>query len=277
MKTKVFLKLLTICIVAFFTVMTIQSCKKIKPVAQADLEGFWILKSLNGKDVSTIFEGAIPTLEFNFKDSLVSGTGGCNHYTGKFSYKNGLFNAPNLAVTRMLCAENNAEPEFIMALANNNNELSVDNGILTVTYEDKPTLVFEKGNATISTDNTMEPNASSLSGIWTLKTIDGIEANTKFINNSPTINFDFDNKKIYGNDGCNNYNATFSLNKYNLLVDSLISTRMACDNMASVAQYVQAIKDSSIISIPNSNILQFAKNGTILLVFEKTNIADSIQ
>lgn len=276
MKKSVFIRIAALCFVALIAVFSIQSCKEVKSVPQADLEGFWILKSLNGKDVSTLFEGAVPTLEFNFKDSLVSGTGGCNHYSGKFSYTNGLFNAPNLAVTKMLCAENNAEPEFIIGLTNKNNELSIVNGILTITYEGKPVLEFLKSDAPASAA-TMEPNATNLTGMWTLKTIDGIDANTKFASGKPSITFDFESSKVYGSDGCNNYNATFSLNKYNLVVGPIMSTRMACDNMEGVAQYTQAIADSSVISIPNNDILQLAKNGTILLEFEKSNITDSIK
>lgn len=268
MKTKNLIKVATLCLVAFVAAFSLQSCNEVKPVPQADLEGFWKLKSLNGHAADSVFEGAVPTLVFNFTDSLVSGTGGCNGYTGKFSYEKGLFNAPNIEATRMLCTEKNLEPEFFIALANKNNKLAVANGELTFTFEDKPTLVFEKTEAPKEAVK-MVADSTTMGGVWTLKTIDGADAKIKFPTALPSLVFDFAQNRVSGSDGCNNLGATFTLNNYQLILGTIISTRMACENMDAVNQFTQAIADTSIVTIPNENVLQIAKNGAVILEFEK--------
>ena len=277
MKTKLFSKLSTLFVAVVAVAFLFSSCDEKKNIPQAELEGYWVLKTLNGKDAKSLFKGALPTLEFHFGDSAsISGTGGCNRYSGAFTYQKGIFSAPNLAVTKMLCTEENQEPEFLLALTNKENGLSIENGVLKFTFSGTVTLEFEKGTVA-EEDKPVKPSEQTLQGDWVLKTIDGVDAKTRFKNAAPTISFNFGEKKIFGNDGCNNYNAAFNLEGLNLVVGPILSTRMACEDMESVAQFNQAIADSSVITLPSEKVLQVAKNGVILLEFDKAlAIADSI-
>lgn len=269
MRTNSLLKVASIFIVALCTAFTFQSCDNTKQLTQTELEGYWVLKTLNGEDAKSIFEGAIPTLEFNFKDSLVSGTGGCNRYSGPFTYKKGILSAPNLASTMMLCAEKNAEPQFLLALSNVNNIPSIVDGVLTIKHDGKIVMEFEKGTSQ-EEKQPVSVNANTLGGNWVLKTIDGAEATSLFADKVPTIAFDFAANKVTGNAGCNNYNAGFALNDAQLIISPLMSTKMACPNLNGESQFTKAISDTSTLSLPNENILQVAKNETVLLVFEKS-------
>lgn len=268
MKTKLLSKLSSLFIAVVAIAFLFTSCDEKKDIPQSDLEGYWVLKTLNGKDAKSLFKGALPTLEFHFADSTVSGTGGCNRYSGAFTYKKGIFNAPNLAVTSMLCTEENQEPEFLLALTNKENGLSLENGLLKFTFSGTVTLEFEKGTAAEEA-KPVKPSEQTLQGEWILNTIDGVDAKTRFKNSVPTISFNFAEKKVFGNDGCNSYNATFNLEGVNLAVGPIMSTRMACEGMENIAQFNQAIADSSVITLPSEKVLQFAKNGTILLEFNK--------
>jgi len=270
MKTKLLKNLTAFCVAILAFSLVFTSCDDRKNIPQSELEGYWVLKTLNGKDAKSVFAGALPTLTFNFADTTISGTGGCNTYRGPFKYEKGVFNAPGIASTLMACTVDNQEPEFLLALSNENNALALEDGVLKFTFAGSVTLEFEKGTPQ-SEEAPVSISKDALSGNWTLKSIDGIDAKTKFANNTtPTITFSVDENRVYGNDGCNNYNAPFTLADNGALVlGPIVSTRMACNNMEGVAQFTQAIADSSFVSLPDAGTLQVSKNGTVLLEFQK--------
>jgi Heat shock protein len=274
MKTMNFKKMVMLFAVLLFAGTVFQSCDNNKSLTQAEMEGYWVLKTMNGQEAKSLFAGALPTLQFDFENSIISGTGGCNRYHGPYSYKDGVFSAPNLAMTQMLCTEDNAEGQFALELSNTTNTLSIQNGLLTVSRDGKTILEFEKG-----TEPTKEVaiNVDQLEGTWVLKTIDGVEAADKFKGERtavPTISFDAQGARVSGKSGCNTYNAGFALNTVSngvqLIISPLMSTRMACPNMEGEARFTQAIADTSVITMPNENVLQLAKNDAVLLVFEKS-------
>lgn len=269
MKTKGLFKIVSIFSLVLGATLFLSGChNKPKQLEQTELEGFWVLKSLNGKAAKEVFSGAIPTLEFNFQDSIIYGTGGCNRYTGGFTYEEGFLSAPNLASTMMLCTEDNAEPQFLLALSNVNNIPSIVDGVLTITHDGVVVLEFEKGTPQ-TVAQPVGVDANTLKGTWNLKSIDGAEAGSLYAEAVPTLTFDFAENRVYGNAGCNSYNAQFSLTDAQLILGPVITTRMACPNLEGEGLYTQAIADTSSLTLPNENVLQLTKKGTVLLVFEK--------
>lgn len=269
MKTKGLFKIVSIFSVVLCAAFLLSSCdSKPKQLTETELDGLWVLKSLNGKTAKEAFSGAIPTLEFNFQDSLMYGTGGCNRYNGLFTYKDGFLTAPHLATTMMLCTEDNSEAEFLLALSNTDNIPSLVDGVLTITHDGVVVLEFEKGAAE-SEAQSVAVDANTLKGTWTLKTIDGAEAKSLYAESIPTLTFDFADNRLSGNAGCNTYNAQFTLTESQLVVGAVITTRMACPSLEAEGLYTQAISDTSVLTLPNENVLQLAKNETVLLVFEK--------
>lgn len=256
--------------VVFFSALGFQSCTQVTPLTQEQMEGYWVLKTLNGEDAKSQFAGALPTLQFNFAENLVSGTGGCNRYSGNYTYKDGVFSAPNLVATRMLCAENNAEGQFLLELSGLDNILSLENGLLTITKDKKVIMQFEKGAAHAES---FIADAENLKGEWRLKVIDGVDAASTYTTDPgkvPTLSFNFIENRIAGNSGCNNYNAPFTLTEDGkLVVATPVSTMMACPNMEGEARFIQAIKDTSMLTLPDANTLQFAKGDVVSVVFEK--------
>ena len=277
MKSLNLMKVCAILIIAFVSGILLHSCDKKNAPTQTELEGLWVLKSLNGTAASEGFKGALPTLEFNFQDSIVSGNSGCNRYTGKFTYKDGNFTAPNLASTRMLCIDSNREPEFLLELTNEGNSLSIVNGILTISHDGKAVLEFEKDTAP-KPDIATAIDTKQLEGLWTLKTIKGEEAAGKFGKADdavPTLNFDITENRVGGKSGCNGYGGSFSLNNDQLIIGQLISTQMACPNLDAEHEYIKTLSDTSIIALPSSDVLQISKNGSLLLEFNRAK-TDSV-
>lgn len=253
-----------------FSALSFQSCMKVTPLTQEQMDGYWVLRTLNGEDAKSQFAGALPTLQFNFEANTISGTGGCNRYSGPYTYTEGIFAAPNLAVTKMLCVENNNEGQFLLLLSEGDKVLSLENGLLTLTKDKKVIMQFEKGTAPAEK---LTANADNLSGEWKLKVIDGVEAASKYTTEPgkvPTLKFDFEANRISGNSGCNNYGAPFTLNDGGqLIVKAPVSTMMACPNLEGEAQFVQAVSDTSMLTLPDANTLQFAKGDIVSLIFEK--------
>lgn len=134
--------------------ITMQGCASFRNVAltQKNLEGNWVLKTLNGKEASTLFSRNIPTLQFDFTEKTIHGTGGCNNYSGRFILINNLLDSPEIVSTKMFCLGANAEDEFLKALREDKN-LSLKNGILQMTDEKKNVVMeFERP---VDTTNTL--------------------------------------------------------------------------------------------------------------------------
>lgn len=75
-------------------------------------------------------------------------------------------------------------------------------------------------------------NQNNLEGTWELEfiTAPGKTVADLFPHKLPTLTYDQANKKVFGNDGCNQYNGTAELkdNKVLFEKDKFISTKMAC-------------------------------------------------
>jgi putative lipoprotein len=75
----------------------------------------WVVVQMNG---NTVQEARVPALKFD-RDGRVSGTSGCNRFTGTYTEKGELLEFGPLAATRMACpgAIGEQEVEFFRALA----------------------------------------------------------------------------------------------------------------------------------------------------------------
>jgi len=81
-----------------------------------DIDGSYIIKTLNGEDVSS----KELSIDFSKEKQNVSGFSGCNRFTGNYVLNKGLITIGPLASTRKLCQENanKLEQELLKALAN---------------------------------------------------------------------------------------------------------------------------------------------------------------
>lgn len=229
-----------------------------KDVPKTQLEGKWMLKSINNRDVRDVFTNRIPYLIFNFDIEQVSGNAGCNTYSGKFNYGGGNFEAPNIAIGNMACMGSNDEA-MLMKLLNKSSKLSIMNGELIFSQDEKPVLVFYRAQPLTSSD---------LFGTWKLNSIDGKEVKSDFAAKTPTLEFSFGDNRLSGNAGCNNYNAPFTLSNNVLEVQPLVTTRMACDNLDGETKFVKAFTGRMDIDIEN-NMLVLRKDNKEVMTFMK--------
>lgn len=248
---------------------TMQSCKSTKSnmnennvsaekgQMSPDISGSWILKSLNGSKGEEMFKDKMPSMTVDFSTQRINGNGGCNSYNGPFSLSNGIFSAPNLAATMMMCPNGNQEAQFFAMLAKQN-KASIVNGVLTFSNDGKTVAEFVKGI-----------DAQMLTGEWTLDQIENEDTKALFSDiDLPTLKFDMAENRIAGNAGCNGYGAPYTIKGTELEVKNPISTRRACANMAGEGKFIQAITGTSTVNVTGDE-LTLSKNGKVVLKFKK--------
>lgn len=249
-----FTKLSRVVLLGVGLIIGMQSCKT---VALSDLEGKWSLKSLNGVEAGTAFEGKTPFVNFDVAKSSMNGHSGCNNFTGGFNYEKGKLTAPQLASTMMMCTHENKEAEFL-AVFKNPSKLSIDGlGNLILKQNGKEAMVLQK---------TSDIDESSLEGTWTLDRIVGGEVESLFVNKLPTI--EFKEGRASGNGGCNRYSGQYELDGNVIKIGTLVSTRMACDSLEGETMFLKMLEGNSKIVFDGDKLL-FIKDDIVSLVFKK--------
>ena len=82
--------------------------------------------------------------------------------------------------------------------------------------------------------------AKQLGGEWNVVSVNG-----KNIPGEPRayLHFDFKNNRLYGNNGCNYINGTFTADATRLTLSEMISTMMACENSGTERAVMKALGD----------------------------------
>lgn len=101
-------------------------------VEAADLLGAWLLEDMSGHGVA---DGVETTMVFD-ADGRVAGSGGCNRFTGSYTFEEGRLSFGPLAGTKMMCpdAVMNQEDGFLRALGGAV-RVEMDGPILVLTVE----------------------------------------------------------------------------------------------------------------------------------------------
>ena len=139
------LKLGALALVVLVAGVSLKSCSTEKAIDKTQLEGYWVLKSFEGKPVEESFKGNIPTLEFDFEKELVAGSAGCNRYFGNFILEGNTFKAQKLGSTMMACLEDNKEGEFLQLISSEGGlQISLEGNMLTFKTGENTHLEFAK-------------------------------------------------------------------------------------------------------------------------------------
>ena len=108
------------------------------------LHDIWVLETLNGKTSTKVdFSKELPMMEIKAAENTFSGFAGCNRMNGILFYEKGVLRFTNVATTRMLCASNNKETEFLKALQSSTT-YTIENNRLTLSNPSGILIVFKK-------------------------------------------------------------------------------------------------------------------------------------
>jgi heat shock protein HslJ len=124
------------------------SSKKTVSGTAVSPDGTWQLEYVSsaGNEFKTLYPNEKPTLTYDSKESRLSGTNGCNTYTGivRFDNNNITFPEAGLVTTRMFC-QGDGEKIYMKALrASNRYSVSNDERILTLMTGDIAVMRFHK-------------------------------------------------------------------------------------------------------------------------------------
>ena len=100
-----------------------------------------------------------------------------------------------------------------------------------------------------------------MKGKWKVSKLVGIDSLSK----SPTLNIDLSTKKISGNAGCNNYGASFSIDKDQIKFETPFATKMYCTNMPIEKAFFECLQNASSYQIENGKLKLFSPENKELL------------
>jgi heat shock protein HslJ len=157
-----------------------------------------------------VVAGSVVSIMFG-DDSSVSGTGGCNRFSGTYTVSSNMLTFSPLASTRMACvdaAASQQETAFFAALEAANGYALADDG-LTIWYGDGQEMRL----------------VATLAGTqWQLAALDGAPAVEGSV---VTLAFDEDGRAA-GTGGCNSFGGPYEVNGSAITFGALASTMMAC-------------------------------------------------
>ena len=196
-------------------------------------------------------------ITINFADNKINGNSGVNSYFGGYKIKNNSILTANAATTLM------AGPEELMKIEQRFLE----------TLQNSPRITYS--NTTLSLRN---KNGE----IWTFQKLDLSEKlkNTKWKllemgqttlpEKDGEITISFDENKVNGNSGVNNYFGSFEIKNNSIKIGPVGSTRMAGpENLMKIEfEYLKLLQDSKTIEF-NNNLLILTTNDGKVLKFEK--------
>lgn len=112
--------------------------------------------------------------------------------------------------------------------------------------------------------------SKQLEGEWVLSSITtpsttGKDFKALFSMKTPSLKFEVKDKKVYGNDGCNNIHGTFEAKGGNAikLGDKMASTMMFCEGVAD-RDFMEALKSTTNYDIVDGKLLM--RSGDIIVL-----------
>ncbi|WP_291328136.1 META domain-containing protein [Desulfovibrio sp. UCD-KL4C] len=99
----------------------------------------WLLEDINDNGV---IESVQSWLMF-YKDQKISGSGGCNHFSGSYTYKDNKIKIGPLASTRMFCGTASQQESIFLGTLANPLNVKTENGLLILQGNGK-TLRFSR-------------------------------------------------------------------------------------------------------------------------------------
>ncbi len=115
-------------VVATFSLMACSSSKEVKtdPTSAA-----WRVIQIGAKNLEGMDASMLPTMAFDPSKLTVSGSTGCNNYTGPYDNDLTALRFKNLAVTKKACSDMTVETAFLDALSKAA-KMKVEDDVLTL-------------------------------------------------------------------------------------------------------------------------------------------------
>jgi len=111
-----------------------------------------------------------------------------------------------------------------------------------------------------------------LHDIWALVSIKGDEINPEDFNKHPQLEINLTEKRVMGNDGCNNLIGEIKqVNSHQLEFNKLAGTKMACQNMQLADKISNPLNQVQTYHLNKLELTLFNSDGTELLRYKKVD------
>lgn len=118
----------------------------------------------------------------------------------------------------------------------------------------------------------MAGGTATLSGNWELTYITGprIAFDGLFPNKKPVIRFDTEKMEVGGNNSCNSFGGSFSLDGQKISFGNLHSTLMACPGNGE-GTFMKALKEVNTYALEGNEVLVLLRNDLPFMKFKRLN------
>lgn len=235
-------------------VVLMSSCKTVSTPA---LDGEWNVTEVNG---STVTAEQLPFVGFDTEKSLVYGNAGCNLISGTYHVEGntGKIELGHMAATMMACPNMELEQSVLKALNGVERIKATDADHLLLQDADKKTLLqLEKRFRIVPLED--------IAGEWRIMKVFGEQMPA--LDETPAVNFDIEAKRVSAYAGCNRLSAGFMPGEKNgLTVGNVMSTRMACPDMTTEQNVINALSETKSYGVAlDGRLLLFSAGGQTVM------------
>lgn len=220
----------------------------------------WILQDLAGS-TGFVSPPQGTTLTAQFLTGKITGSGGCNTFSGTYiEGENQTLTISKLATTMMACDPPVMELESqYLTLLEETGSFSIANNQLTLLNQAGQTSMVYNLFAQTSWENT----PWSASGINNGKSENAAVVSTATTSKSTAI---FQNGTVSGNGGCNQYSGPYQSDGNTIKIGPLSSNMMACDPplMDQETQFLSALEKSNQIESSPDKLILRENNATMV-------------
>lgn len=252
------LKMITLAI-AVLALLLFSACSS-NAEGQSLTEQIWMLTELGGK--APLLETTI-TAEFS-PDGSVSGSSGCNRYSGPYTVDGNNIEMGPFASTLMAC------PDLIMAQEALYLK-ALETGSTYQISDDELTIKDKNSNA-LAVFTVLDQNLMGTS--WNVIAYNnGKQAVTSVIIGTEITALFGDDSQLTGSAGCNDYFATYETDADNITIGPAGTTRMACQEPEGIMEqeqaYLAALQTASTYKITGMDMEMRTADGAKVASFQR--------
>lgn len=231
--------------------------------AEAEEPGtVWVMQTLNGEDAL----GGWPIIAVVGSDGSITGSAGCNYYNASFTTEGDAVSVAVPTSTRMVCASE-------LAMAQENAYLAALTKVTNFDQQD-PRLTLSGDDVEITyVSLDILYNLSWLAGEYRNEAGEMVEP---LADSAITANFSLTEEAISGLDGCNNYEAAFTVQGDLVIMDAPVVTPAGAGTLecepggeldAQAQAYLASLQEARLFSLSEDTLTFFDEGHEAVVSF----------
>jgi heat shock protein HslJ len=224
----------------------------------------WQLESY--ADASGKMQQILPnrSIHATFVEGKLHGSGGCNQYSAEYrsTQENKLAISDRIATTMMACAPpvSQQEQHYLSLLPKVTHYQLKDDALLLMNAENRLILQYA-AHQTVTLENTQ----------WRASGINNGKGGVVSSTATHLATARFEEGKVSGNAGCNNFSASYRISGENLTIGPAMATRKHCAEPAGIMdqeqQYLQALQKTHTYKLGRDRLQLRDEKGSLMVRF----------